>query len=380
MADEKLIIVMVGLPARGKSYITKKISNYCQWLNIHNRIFNVGNKRRHICEDEQNADFFDPSHEKNVQVRDQLAMETLDDLLEYLSGDGQIGIFDATNSTFKRRRKIINYVHEQAQSRGFKDYNILFLESICNDKNIIEQNMMLKLNGPDYKDQDDKQAALDDFKQRLSNYETVYETVSTKELCHDARCQYMKIIDIHNLRSFNIQGFLPIMLNNFLQHYNITQKKIWISLPHIGHQDINPIVDTANLYIINTSLTTDNTISPELNVDQVHDLILHIEASHKDVLVQTQDELLINGILKYFDILDNCHPDLTTHILCILPRHYSVGLQQFNTHEIPEMTRSNSNISTCSSLITPREDLDWTKFNYQNLNLSELSSKLQQLE
>ena len=37
---------MVGLPARGKSYVTKKIARYLNWLQHDTRIFNVGERRR----------------------------------------------------------------------------------------------------------------------------------------------------------------------------------------------------------------------------------------------------------------------------------------------------------------------------------------------
>jgi 6-phosphofructo-2-kinase len=37
---------MVGLPARGKSYITKKMARYLNWLQHDTRIFNVGERRR----------------------------------------------------------------------------------------------------------------------------------------------------------------------------------------------------------------------------------------------------------------------------------------------------------------------------------------------
>ena len=42
----KLVIIMVGLPARGKSYITKKVARYLNWLQHDTRIFNVGERRR----------------------------------------------------------------------------------------------------------------------------------------------------------------------------------------------------------------------------------------------------------------------------------------------------------------------------------------------
>lgn len=42
----KLVIVMVGLPARGKSYLTNKLCRYLNWLQHDAKIFNVGNTRR----------------------------------------------------------------------------------------------------------------------------------------------------------------------------------------------------------------------------------------------------------------------------------------------------------------------------------------------
>lgn len=44
--NNKLIIVMVGLPARGKSYITKKLARYLNWLQLETKIFNAGERRR----------------------------------------------------------------------------------------------------------------------------------------------------------------------------------------------------------------------------------------------------------------------------------------------------------------------------------------------
>lgn len=41
-----LAIVTVGLPARGKTYLARKITRYLNWLGYPSRIFNVGNVRR----------------------------------------------------------------------------------------------------------------------------------------------------------------------------------------------------------------------------------------------------------------------------------------------------------------------------------------------
>ncbi len=46
--QRKLILVMVGLPARGKSYIVKMLIRYLTWTGIHAKVFNVGEFRRKL--------------------------------------------------------------------------------------------------------------------------------------------------------------------------------------------------------------------------------------------------------------------------------------------------------------------------------------------
>lgn len=239
---------MVGLPARGKSYITKKITRYLNWLQHDTRIFNVGERRRvaagapflsssstnathdelkknlqslnimndsldcnsdrkvHIgshvapakilvngkpalealaygmlpspmlgvselasnsspssslkgdsntlavvdrptdkpapsvqntpaCPEtmDQSAHFFDPSNTKAAQLREEVAMATLDDLLDYiLDQGGSVGIFDATNSTLERRKLIMKRI----RARAGPELGVLFLESLCIDENV----------------------------------------------------------------------------------------------------------------------------------------------------------------------------------------------------------------------------------------------------
>lgn len=242
----KLVIVMVGLPARGKSYVTKKIARYLNWQQHDTRIFNVGERRRvaaggqgrisqpdpqptgrrddlvkrtsistgapngivtqkdlldpptiaakilrhdhsqtadenpsqftadvsaHRSKDEpadkkaseegdsatvepaseylakissheglpgveameQSASFFDPQNLRAAQIREQVALSTLDELLDYvLDQGGSVGILDATNSTLERRKVIMKKVRQRAGP----ELGVLFLESQCVDTNV----------------------------------------------------------------------------------------------------------------------------------------------------------------------------------------------------------------------------------------------------
>lgn len=66
------VIALVGLPARGKTYISHKLCRYLNWIGIKTRAFNVGEYRRRACYlDEQLAsDFFSPNNIQGSRIRE----------------------------------------------------------------------------------------------------------------------------------------------------------------------------------------------------------------------------------------------------------------------------------------------------------------------
>ena len=294
----KLVIVMVGLPARGKSYITKKLARYLNWLQHDTKIFNVGEKRRIVAHhgphngpehartkpaqkaedaltaarilingdapganiptlnlpeasmltndrEEHHADsrspqaanavkghdsgmdgsasFFDPNNARASAIREQCAVETLDELLHYvLEEGGSVGILDATNSTLHRRQMVMQRIRERAG-----DINVLFVESICEDETLLEANMRLKLSGPDYKDKDPI-ASLEDFKKRVELYKKKYVPLGEYEEKHNM--PYVKMIDVgRKVISHQIKGFLSAQAVYYLLNFNLTPRQIWIT-------------------------------------------------------------------------------------------------------------------------------------------------------
>lgn len=250
----KLVIVMVGLPARGKSYITNKLTRYLNWLQHDCRVFNVGNTRRmdkeNILGPAQNplpdtntplphtgrspeakassahmADFFNPENKASNDLREKWAMDTLDNLLNWvLDGPGSVGILDATNSTKKRRVKVLKRIQERSNG----ELKVLFMESICSNPAILDTNIRLKLSGPDYKNMDPEEA-LRDFVGRLKNYERAYETIDESEEEIDG-FQYVKMIDVgKKVVSYNVQGFLASQTVYFLLNFNLCERQIWLT-------------------------------------------------------------------------------------------------------------------------------------------------------
>uniref|UniRef100_A0A452Y3B7 CBM20 domain-containing protein n=1 Tax=Aegilops tauschii subsp. strangulata TaxID=200361 RepID=A0A452Y3B7_AEGTS len=162
--DRKLAIVLVGLPARGKTFTAVKLTRYLRWLGHETKHFNVGKYRRLKHGANQSADFFRPDNQEGIEARNEVAALAMEDMIDWMHGGGQVGIFDATNSTRKRRYMLMKMAEGNCK--------IIFLETICNDRNIIERNVRLKIQqSPDYADQPDYEAGLQDFLERLTNYE-----------------------------------------------------------------------------------------------------------------------------------------------------------------------------------------------------------------
>lgn len=307
----KLIIIMVGLPARGKSYIVKKIARYLNWLQHPTRIFNVGDRRRVVggksqtidkskeqqlrdslrrmslnttqpqgivdhdlmlglpavstqvlINDEhklseatpisplemssreasslgarakdpipmpepehlqQDSKFFDPENEEAKRIREQVAHDTMDELLQYVLRDGgSVGILDATNHTQERRMSLIKHL----KSRNV-DVNVLFLESRCQDQGLLEANMRLKLSGPDYRDKDPVKS-LEDFQQRVAQYEKKYEPLGDFEEENDI--PYCSMIDVgRKMVSYRANGFLSVQTISYLMNFNLAPRQIWLT-------------------------------------------------------------------------------------------------------------------------------------------------------
>lgn len=60
---------MVGLPARGKTYISRKLARYLNWIGIKTKVFNVGEYRREAVKSYHGKDFFDPDNKYAVEIR-----------------------------------------------------------------------------------------------------------------------------------------------------------------------------------------------------------------------------------------------------------------------------------------------------------------------
>ncbi|KAI1129160.1 6-phosphofructo-2-kinase-domain-containing protein [Nemania abortiva] len=228
--NSKLVIVMVGLPATGKSYVAKKLSRYLNWLQHKTRVFNVGDRRREAASSIEtphslsNATFFDPTSPSNVSMRDQLAINTLNELLDWLlKFGGNIGILDATNSTISRRQLVLSHIRQRCGD-GLK---VLFLESCCSNRVLREANIRLKLFGPDYVGKD-PEASLADFRTRVEHYEKAYQTLGPAE--EKQGLSFVQMTDAgRKMDTHLIRGYILSQIVEYLLNFNLAKRQIWLS-------------------------------------------------------------------------------------------------------------------------------------------------------
>jgi broad specificity phosphatase PhoE/predicted kinase len=214
---QKLMLVMVGLPARGKTYVARKLVRYLAWLGYRTQGFNVGDYRRLLAGAKQPAPFFAPDNADSRGVRLRAAMTALDDLLAWFAEGGEVGIYDATNTERSRRETI----HARCVEAGAQ---VVFIESICEDESVVELNVRAnKLRSPDYVDTDPEEAVRD-FRERIVQYERTYEPID------DDDKSYVKLIDVGRQVVVNrVEGYLNAKVVFFLINIHPAQRRIWLT-------------------------------------------------------------------------------------------------------------------------------------------------------
>ncbi|MCJ1372792.1 Fructose-2,6-bisphosphatase [Loxospora ochrophaea] len=215
----RIAVVMVGLPARGKSLIAGKVVRYLAWLSIPAKTFNVGSYRR-ADTPQPTADFFDTGNSEGERLRHAAAEAAVQDMVKWFaSGQGIVAILDATNSTKSRRR----WVHQRCEANNIAT---LYVESKCDDEATVMSNILeVKTTSPDYKGQDPELAA-QDFRNRIRNYEKVYQSIDEDE----KDLTYVKLIDVGKQVIINqIKDYLQSRVVYYLMNLHIKPRSIWLS-------------------------------------------------------------------------------------------------------------------------------------------------------
>ncbi|XP_029357594.1 6-phosphofructo-2-kinase/fructose-2,6-bisphosphatase 4a isoform X6 [Echeneis naucrates] len=229
MTNCPTLIVTVGLPARGKTYISKKLTRYLNWIGVSTKEFNVGQYRREFVKIYKSFEFFRPDNEEGLKIRQQCASAALNDVRYYLTEEGgQVAVFDATNTTRERRETIIQF----AEQNGFK---VFFVESVCEDPDVIQENIVqVKLGSPDYTNCNTEDA-VQDFMKRIKCYENSYETLDE---VLDRDLSFIKIMDVGQRYLVNrVLDHIQSRIVYYLMNIHITPRSIYLC--RHGESDLN---------------------------------------------------------------------------------------------------------------------------------------------
>lgn len=86
------VIAMVGLPARGKTYISKKLSRYLNWVGIFTRVYNLGEYRRSATSAYKSHEFFRQDNQEAMAIRTECALRALEDACQWLQEKGEVAV------------------------------------------------------------------------------------------------------------------------------------------------------------------------------------------------------------------------------------------------------------------------------------------------
>jgi len=189
--------------------------------------------------------FFDQNNKEALKTRENCAFLAINDMLKYFesikflnkillakfyslinnyfSDGGDIGIIDGTNTRIERRRNIETYL--QANMR--KKFKLIWIESICNLSSIIENNIFkTKVNSPDYKSWNDPDRAVEDFRNRILEYEKIYEKCSLENLGENSA--FIQIINQgEKMIVRNLKGYIESKIISYLTNLHTQDRPIY---------------------------------------------------------------------------------------------------------------------------------------------------------
>ncbi|XP_056445058.1 6-phosphofructo-2-kinase/fructose-2,6-bisphosphatase 3 isoform X1 [Gadus chalcogrammus] len=220
LANPPTVIVMVGLPARGKTYMSKKLTRYLNWIGLPTKVFNVGEYRREAV-NYSSYDFFKSDNENALKIRHQCALAALRDVKSYLTDEGgEVAVFDATNTTRDRRDMILDF-------GGVNGFKIFFIESVCDDPNVIASNIMeVKVSCPDYQDCNKNDAMLD-FQKRIECYKAAYQPLDPDR--YDRELSFIQVIDVGRRFLVNrVRDHIQSKIVYYLMNIHVQPRAIYL--------------------------------------------------------------------------------------------------------------------------------------------------------
>ncbi|KAF8966618.1 6-phosphofructo-2-kinase-domain-containing protein [Flammula alnicola] len=214
----KILVVTIGLPARGKTHISRALERYLRWMGVKTQVVSLGDYRRKTLGGAQKLppDYF-TLEPRTMALRKKVSDGCEKLLWDYFESGGQVVIYDANNGTRAARQALA----EKFDKAGI---HVVMLESLCDNNEIIERNIRsVKISSPDYKNWDPDKA-VEDYYTRIRGHEKYYETLEERTW------PYIKIINVgEKIILNNIQGYLQSRIVFFLMNIHNKFRTIYFA-------------------------------------------------------------------------------------------------------------------------------------------------------
>ncbi|TRZ01396.1 hypothetical protein DNTS_003744 [Danionella cerebrum] len=182
MTNSPTMIVMMGLPARGKTYMSKKLTRYLNWI-----VFNLGVYRRDAVKAYKSYDFFRHDNKEAMKIR--------------------------------KANLNIGYISAHAQ--------VFFVESVCDDPEVIAANILeVKVSSPDYPEAH-RERVMDDFLKRIECYQVTYQPLDPEE--YDKDLSFIKVMNVGRRFLVNrVQDYIQSKIVYYLMNIHVHSHSIYL--------------------------------------------------------------------------------------------------------------------------------------------------------
>ncbi|CAD8094850.1 unnamed protein product [Paramecium sonneborni] len=213
----KLILVLVGLPARGKTHISYKLNRYLNWIGYKSEIFSIKGAQQKDAQLDQNIDYeleIDPTNQQFIEVRQQLSFQAAQQLVTFLQNEGDIALYNGLTSTKSDRQKLKSLFKEKLNL----EFQVFWIESICDDPQVILNNIN------ESKLSRFKEKTIDQFTNQIKVLAQDYQTLENTE-----NISYIKLINIgKQVKVHMLEGYLCSKIVSFLLNLHANNRQIYL--------------------------------------------------------------------------------------------------------------------------------------------------------
>mmetsp|Transcript_16192 Transcript_16192/g.20986 ORF Transcript_16192/g.20986 Transcript_16192/m.20986 type:complete len:577 (-) Transcript_16192:277-2007(-) len=247
--DEATVLVMVGMPGRGKSGIAQRTAQYLRFFHgVDCQVFSTAAKRREAIGYADESWYESKQGGEQSDLMRKWFLETLDDLKVYLlSGDGgaRVAILDNSNVTRMLRLEVFHDMQKVGK------VEVIFVE-VMNDITLANESDMSQVDAKARdnvrKNSNNNTKISEDYLKRVEHFQSIYEPMAMgKEYGlvpqdgtdHEEEFSFIRCENFgEKMILNNIKGYMPGRIAQFLRN---TSRCHWAKsyLPPMGKSGSN---------------------------------------------------------------------------------------------------------------------------------------------